>query len=69
MLGAQDDVSEQEQDHALATMECDVPVGWSLDDWRTVRGLAREVIPVLAQPWWRRLLRASRRSPEGAAPR
>ena len=37
MLGAQDDVSERVQDHALATMECDVPVGWSLDEWRTVR--------------------------------
>jgi len=67
MLGAQDDVSEQVRDHALATMECDVPVGWSLDDWRRVRGLAREVIREPAPPWWRRLLRASRRSREGAA--
>jgi hypothetical protein len=69
MLGAQDDVSEQVQDHALATMECDVPVGWSLDDWRTVRELAREVTQEPAPRWWRRLRRASRRSLEGAAPR
>jgi hypothetical protein len=32
MLEAQDDVSERVQDHALVTVECDVPVGWSLDD-------------------------------------
>jgi hypothetical protein len=69
MLGAQDDVSETVQDHALATMECDVPVGWSLDDWREVRGLAREVIREPERPWWRRLRRASRRSHEVAAPR
>lgn len=69
MLGAQDDVSETVQDHALATMECDVPVGWSLDDWRTVRGLAREITGEPGQPWWRRLLQASRRSHEGAGPR
>jgi hypothetical protein len=67
MLGAQDDVSEQVQDHAIATMECDVPVGWSLDEWRTVRGLAREVIQEPESRWWRRPLRASRRSREGAA--
>jgi hypothetical protein len=62
MLGAQEDVSEQVRDRALVPVECDVPVGWSLDDWRTVRGLAREVGEEPAAPWWRRLLRAPRRS-------
>ena len=59
MLGQQE-VSEQVRDQALAPVECDVPLGWSLDDWRTVRGLAREVTrePV---PWWRRLGTAPRR--------
>jgi hypothetical protein len=69
MLEVPDDVSERVQDHALVTVECDVPVGWSLDDWRRVRGLAQEVIREPAQPWWRRLLRASRRSRVGAVAR
>jgi hypothetical protein len=58
----QADVSEQVQDQAVATVECDVPVGWSLDEWRSVRSLAREVTTELEAPWWRRLRRASRRS-------
>ena len=53
----QDAVSEQVRDGAVMPMECDVPVGWSLDDWRTVRGLAREMIEEPMGPWWRRLLR------------
>ncbi len=54
----QADVSERVQDQAVATVECDVPVGWSLDDWREVRSLARDVTTELQAPWWRRLLRA-----------
>ena len=57
----QEAVSEHLRDHAVATVECDVPVGWSLEDWRAVRGLAREVTTELEAPWWRRLLRAPRR--------
>jgi hypothetical protein len=46
---------------AVVPVECDVPVGWSLEDYRQVRGLAREVIA--PGPMWRRLLtRPSRRS-------
>jgi hypothetical protein len=56
----QQEVSEQVRDQALAPVECDVPLGWSLDDWRTVRGLAREVTSEPA-PWWRRLPAAPRR--------
>jgi hypothetical protein len=69
MLEAQQDVTDRVQDHALVTLECDVPVGWSLDEWRTVRGLVREVIREPEVPWWRRLLRASPRSRAGAVPR
>jgi hypothetical protein len=54
-------VSEQVRDQAVATLECDVPVGWSLDDWRTVRELAREVTEDRAAAWWRRPLKALRR--------
>jgi hypothetical protein len=50
------------RDQALAPVECDVPVGWSLDDWRTVRGLAREVIEAPVAPWWRRRPRPLRGS-------
>jgi hypothetical protein len=57
----QDAVSEQVREQAVATVECDVPVGWSLDEWRAVRGMARDVAGERA-PWWRRLPRASRRS-------
>jgi hypothetical protein len=62
-------VSEQLRDQAVATLECDVPVGWSLDDWRTVRGLASEVTREPEARLWRRLLRASRRSRGGAVAR
>ena len=57
----QEAVSEQLQSQAISTVECDVPVGWSLDDWRTVRGLAREVTEEPEAPWWRRPLQALRR--------
>jgi hypothetical protein len=53
----QDAVSEQVRDRAVMPVECDVPLGWSLDDWRTVRGLAREVVMEPARPLWRRILR------------
>jgi hypothetical protein len=59
----QDAVSEQVQDQAVATVECDVPVGWSLEDWRKVRGLAREATSELESTWWRRLSRRRNRLP------
>ena len=62
----QEAVSDHLRDQAVATVECDVPVGWSLQEWRAVRGLAKEVTTELEAPWWRRLRRASRRS-RGAA--
>jgi hypothetical protein len=49
--------SEHLRDHAVATVECDVPVGWSLQDWRAVRGLAREATTELEVSWWHRVLR------------
>jgi hypothetical protein len=61
MIEQQDAVSEQLRDQAVATVECDVPVGWSLEEWRTVRGLARDVTRETTPPLWRRLLRAPRR--------
>lgn len=62
MIERQDAVSERLRDHAVATLECDVPIGWSLDEWRTVRGLARDATQEPVTPFWRRLLRAPRRS-------
>jgi hypothetical protein len=35
-------VTTRFQDDQLAVVECDVPEGWSLDDWRDVRAMARE---------------------------
>jgi hypothetical protein len=63
MIEQQEAVSERLRDQAVVTVECDVPLGWSLDEWRTVRGLARDVMrePV-APSLWRRLLRQSHRS-------
>jgi hypothetical protein len=63
MIEQQDAVSERLRDQAVETVECDVPVGWSLDEWRAVRGLARDVTrdPV-ARSLWRRMLRSPRRS-------
>jgi hypothetical protein len=62
-------VSEHLRDEAVAVMECDVPAGWSLDEWRTVRSLAREVTTEPGARWRRLLRRASRRSPAAAAAR
>jgi hypothetical protein len=62
MLEEQADTTSLVRDQAIAPVECDVPVGWSLDEWRTVRGLAREVTEAPATPWWRRPPRAPRRS-------
>ncbi|HMJ97167.1 MAG TPA: hypothetical protein VK486_15030 [Thermoleophilaceae bacterium] len=62
MLGEQHDTTSLVRDQAVAPVECDVPVGWSLDDWRTVRGLAREVIREPVGPWWRRRPWSSRRA-------
>jgi hypothetical protein len=56
----QDAVSEQLREQAVATVECDVPAGWSLDEWRVVRGMARDVIGERGS-WWRRRPRTSRR--------
>jgi hypothetical protein len=61
MIQTHEAVSQQVREQALATLECDVPVGWSLEDWRTVRGLAREVTEDPSAPWWRRSLRALHR--------
>jgi hypothetical protein len=59
------EVSRQVRDQAVLTVECDVPDGWSLEDWRRVRGLAHELTAELDAPWWRRLRRASRRDTAG----
>jgi hypothetical protein len=56
MLEQHADTTSLVRDQAVAPVECDVPVGWSLDDWRTVRGLARDVIDAPAPRWWRRRL-------------
>ena len=61
MVQSQEGVSQQVREQAVATLECDVPSGWSLDDWRTVRGLARELTEERPAPWWRRSLRALHR--------
>jgi hypothetical protein len=55
------EVSEQVRDQAIAPVECDVPVGWSLDEWRAVRGMARDVTGVSHVHWWRRLRGSARR--------
>jgi hypothetical protein len=57
----QDTVSEQVREQAVATVQCDVPAGWSLDEWRAVRGMARDVVGERT-PWWRRLSRVPGRS-------
>jgi hypothetical protein len=61
MLKQQEAVNERTE-HAAVTLECDVPVGWSLEEWRAVRGLARDVTQVRPTPLLRRLLRGSLRS-------
>jgi len=62
MLEEQDDTRSLVRDQAVATLECDVPAGWSLDEWRSVRELAREVTREPATPWWRRRPLAARRT-------
>ena len=57
----QEAVTQALEAQAVVSVECDVPVGWSLDDYRTARGLAREVMEK-PRPPWRRLLPAPRRS-------
>jgi hypothetical protein len=69
MTPRQEAVSEDLRDQAVATLECDVPLGWSLDEWRTVRGLAREVTTEPEARWRRLLRRASRRSRAAAVAR
>jgi hypothetical protein len=54
MLEQHVDTTSLVRDQAIAPVECDVPDGWSLEDWRSVRGLAREVVDAPAAPWWRR---------------
>ena len=57
----QEAVTKALEAQAVVSVECDVPIGWSLDDYRTARGLAREAMEE-PRPAWRRLFRASRRS-------
>jgi hypothetical protein len=54
------EVSEQVREQAIAPVECDVPVGWSLDEWRAVRGMARDVTRESQVHWWRRLRGSAR---------
>jgi uncharacterized protein YbdZ (MbtH family) len=58
----QDAVAQALEAQAVVPVECDVPIGWSLDDYRQVRGLAREVVREPGSGWRRLLPRASRRS-------
>jgi hypothetical protein len=53
----QEAVMKQVREQAVAPVESDVPIGWSLEDWRTVRGLAREVVDDGRPSLWRRLSR------------
>lgn len=43
MAEQQEAVTRRYQDDQVAVVESDVPVGWSLDDWREARALAREL--------------------------
>jgi hypothetical protein len=56
----QEAVIEEVRSQAVATLECDVPAGWSLDEWRAVRGMAREVTREPRWRPWRRRSRAAR---------
>jgi hypothetical protein len=58
----QEAVTQALEAQAVVPVECDVPIGWSLDDYRQVRGLAREVMREPGPAWRRLLPRASRRS-------
>jgi hypothetical protein len=57
----QEAVAEVLEAQAVVPVECDVPIGWSIDEYRSVRSLAREVVDVPEPRWWRRLSRGSRR--------
>ena len=59
----QEAVAKALEAQAVLPVECDVPVGWSLDDYRQVRGIAREMTGEPVRAWRRLLPRASRRSP------
>jgi hypothetical protein len=54
-------VARMLEDQAVVPVECDVPVGWSLDDYRNVRGLAREITEGSRRRRLRAVLRAARR--------
>jgi hypothetical protein len=58
----QDAVTQALEAQAVVPVECDVPIGWSLDDYRAARGMAREVIEEPRHAWRRLVGRASRRS-------
>jgi hypothetical protein len=61
MLEEPDDTRSLVRNQAVATLECDVPAGWSLDDWRAARGLARDVTRErMTRSWRRRALAAIR---------
>jgi hypothetical protein len=62
----QEAVAQALEDQAVVPLECDVPVGWSLDEYRTARGLAREVTEE-PRAAWRRLLPRTSRRPRAAA--
>ena len=57
----QEAVAQALEAQAVVPLECDVPVGWSIDDYRTVRGLARDVMREPASGWRRLVPRPSRR--------
>jgi hypothetical protein len=52
----QEAVAQALEAQAVVPVECDVPVGWSIDDYRAARGMAREIMEA-PRPAWRRLLR------------
>src|SRR3954469_15111544 len=56
----QEAVTQALEDQAVVPVECDVPVGWSRDEYRQARGLAREAVREPAPAWRRLLPRASR---------
>ena len=48
MIQRHEAVSQQLREQAVATLECDVPIGWSLEDWRAARGHSRACSAVVA---------------------
>jgi hypothetical protein len=40
----QEAVAQALEAQAVVPVECDVPVGWSIDDYRAARGMAREIM-------------------------